>query len=220
MELPGGAVVEAPGIGQQVHALSGLVAVSAEPPQRVHVPVQLPLHVKGIETVGEVVHALLRADLHVHRGANLQARKVLPHEPADDRRGRRDRDQAPLAAQAVDQVARALKKAALQTAGAVAVGVEQQVQADPRLRDAPKLLPLSLRRFPRQQIQPRAHGAAPAGHRLPGKIDLPDLLPAGQYFAQKRFVPAHLIADKQAHSFTSPHTLALPPSYHKSGKTI
>ena len=204
MELPGRAMVQAAGIGQQVQLFAGFVAVPPQLPQRRHVPVQLPFDVERIEGIRQIVHAFRRADLHIDGSPDFKAFKILPEKSADHRRCGGDGHQIPFVFQLVHQIAGGLEKASGQAVGAVTIGVQQQIQADSSICDPGQFLPLPLGGLPGKQILLQACDAAAAWHGVPGKIHFINGVPVCKNVLQKRIGMAQLISDKQLHCKTPP----------------
>ena len=198
----GGAEIQAAGICQHMQPFSDLIGMRTQLFQAVDVPIQLAPGVKGVKAIRKIIDTLRCTDLHIHGGTDIQTFKILPYKPSDHRRGGGNRNQIPFAAQAVDQIADRLEKRPFQTSAPVAVRVQQQIQADSRIRDPAQILPLPLGRFPWEHIFLQTHDASAARHGIPGKIDLGDLILMGKNVIYKIIALTQLISYIELHEHT------------------
>ena len=157
------AEIETARVGEDVETLPVRVAPALDPTHRRKVAVQLTPEVEAVEEVRQVVHTLLRADLHVHRGARLQLREVVLHELRDERRGcRHARERA--VGEPLDGLANLREERPRLRLRAVAVGVEEQVERDAGVGEPPEVLQLALHGINWRDARCPSHGLTARRH--------------------------------------------------------
>ena len=155
------AEVEAARIGEKIKPLPVRVTPHLRRTHRRTVAVQLALEVVAVEDVGEILHPFDRPNLHVDRGARPESRKVVLHELRDKRRGRRHRRERAVGREPLDRLADLRKETLRERPRAVAVRVEEEIEAKPRIGKPPQILQLA--------VDVR-HRTASGRHRVEGDV--------------------------------------------------
>ncbi len=190
-----------------------LISPCAEFADVLEVAVELPLHVVAVEDIGEVLHALDGADLHVDRRAHLDLGVILLDGARNERRGGRGNVRPTDASlDVVEHRAHLVLKPLADRPPAVAGGVEEQIELDAHL---PQPHEVALERALGAPVGVAVHGGergAAGGHIGPGEVDLRDVIAVLLDDLDDRLgvLPGELIADCELHDVASSRVICLP----------
>ena len=132
----------------------------------------------GVENVSQIAHCERGVDTHIDGGPRLHLGEVLLDGGRDEgTRGGCHIGQKPLRPQIVDDGADLVVQRNADARGSVAVGVEQNIQADAYVADGVQILLQLPLRIPINRTEGAAERGAARGKVRPGEIDLRDVFP-------------------------------------------